>query len=197
MGAVILAFFVREALSRSYGGVAPFFTFYPVVFFAALLGGIWAGILATSLATTMALIWIYQPIGHFKIVSPSDPMASTLFLLIGVCMSVMVERYRSRQRRILALDGELALRETRANLEAALASMADAVIISDADGRFVREQSNFKLTRSGLYRHVAQVLSVSGIDGSIRTLDYCACVNNRQYAKPDSCQSKAGSAMPV
>ena len=52
--AVVLALLLRVALAEHSITLPTYITFYPVVFLAAVLGGIWEGFLATALSALMA-----------------------------------------------------------------------------------------------------------------------------------------------
>src|SRR5438876_1097903 len=51
---VLIAVVVREAVAEATGPQVPFITFYPAIILAALIGGLWPGIVATLLSTLVA-----------------------------------------------------------------------------------------------------------------------------------------------
>ena len=127
---------------------APFVTFYPAVIFAAIYGGLRAGLLATALSAIFVDYFWIEPVGQFTIGQPSDWLAVMVFLLSGAMIAwVSDAMHRARARASTAETQALlaaerataaeALQESRAKLEAALASMTDAVFISDVRGRFI------------------------------------------------------------
>jgi len=102
---------------RHFGLELPaFFLFYPTVMLVALLCGLWPGLLATALAAALADYWIFQPAGTFRISRTSDAIVLSIFLGMGVFMSVVAERYRRHERRLAAFQREQALRETQEQL---------------------------------------------------------------------------------
>ncbi|MDR3727199.1 MAG: EAL domain-containing protein [Terracidiphilus sp.] len=135
---VIAAFLVRQVVVLGLGiDLPPFITFYPAVMIVAVLAGRWPGLLATVLATLLTEFWVISPVGQFKIERTSGVISLLIFFAMCVVTSLLSERYRQDERRLAALRSEQELNETRSKLEAALASMTDAVFISDTDGRFI------------------------------------------------------------
>src|SRR5664279_372576 len=112
-GAVAAAFVVRQILLQRFGITLPAFaTLYPAVMLVALFLGLWNGIWATSLATVLAAIWIFNLFGEPGIARLSDSFALALFFAMGFLLSAVVERYRRNQRLAAALEHEQALRKT-------------------------------------------------------------------------------------
>jgi hypothetical protein len=98
--AVVLVLLLRVVLDRYFITLPTYVTFYPVVFLAALLGDMWAGILATALSALMADYFLLAPVGQFSIHSTSDIVGMAIFCISGVAVSVVTELYlRSRERR--------------------------------------------------------------------------------------------------
>lgn len=112
-GAVAAAFVVKQILLQRFGITLPAFaTLYPSVMLVALFLGMWNGIWATSLATVLAAIWIFDLLAEPGIATLSDSVALALFFAMGILLSAVVERYRRTQRRAAALEREQALRNT-------------------------------------------------------------------------------------
>ena len=136
------------------------FLFYPAVFFSSWVGGLRGGLAATVLST--GLVWyFFIPLQFsFVVQSPMAFVSMGLFAGIGVFFSLVHERLHQATRRaavalsavrsmneqleahVLKRTADLqqtnqALRESRAKLESALASMTDAVFISDTQGHFI------------------------------------------------------------
>ena len=98
--AVLLALLLRVTLAEQSISLPTYVTFYPVVFLAALLGGMWTGILATGLSALLADYFLLEPVGKFAIHSTSDIVGMVIFCVSGVTVSVVAEVYhRSRERR--------------------------------------------------------------------------------------------------
>jgi PAS domain S-box-containing protein len=140
--AIVVSFLVRSALEQYLGANLPaFLLFYPTVMAAAMLAGLWPGLLATALASLLADYWIFKPVGHFAIANTSDAFALALFFAMGVSISIVAERLRRYQRRIAVIQRQLALRETEAKLkesEAQFETLANAIPqlcwMANADG---------------------------------------------------------------
>jgi PAS domain S-box-containing protein len=67
----------------------------------------------------------------------SIPTGSALVVMFGLLFDYVQLIRREKEKTAQVLRTERGLRESRAKLEAALASMTDAVFISDAEGRFI------------------------------------------------------------
>ncbi len=135
---IAAAFLLRLGLElRFHITLPPFLTFYPAIMIIAVVWGLWPGLLSTALSAFLAGLWIFKPAGRLEINNASDAFALGIFTFICVFICVICDRYRRYQRKVAARESESALQQTRGKLEAAMASMTDAVFISDAEGRFV------------------------------------------------------------
>jgi PAS domain S-box-containing protein len=144
---------IRLTFLPALGMKAPFVTFFPAVAFASIYGGLRAGLLATALSAIFIDYFWIEPAG-FALAQPSDWLAMTIFLLSGVIIAGVSEAmHRARlsadaaeKQALLATERAAAaetLQEGRAKLEAVLASMTDAVFISDVQGRFIDFNDTF------------------------------------------------------
>ena len=119
--AVLAGLAVRFALFRFLGSSVPYITLYPAVVFAAWLGGFGPGILAALLSIAAV----------FGLILPSfdreaDSVRALIFLVFSIlfgALSEAIRRARARSER----DREL--------LQITLASIGDAVISTDRDGK--------------------------------------------------------------
>jgi signal transduction histidine kinase len=145
---------VRLTFLSALESKAPFVTFFPAVTFASLYGGLRAGLLATALSAIFADYFWITPGRQFTVGQPSDWLAIMIFLLSGAMIAgVSDAMHRARasasaaeRQALLANERAVAttaLLESRAKLEAALASMTDAVFISDVQGRFIEFNDAF------------------------------------------------------
>ena len=117
--AVVLALLLRVALAEQSITLPTYVTFYPVVFLAAVLGGISEGILATALSALLADYFLLPPFGQFAIHSASDIVGMVIFCAAGITVSVVAGLYqRSRERRA-ARAIESAILSERENVEEA------------------------------------------------------------------------------
>ncbi len=144
---VLAAAAIRLSFLSALGMQAPFVTFYPAVMFASIYGGLRAGLLATALSAIFVDYFWIGPTG-FAIGQPSDWLAIMIFLLSGAMIAWVSDAMSLARARASAAETQAllaaeraaaaeALQEGRAKLEAALASMTDAVFISDVQGRFI------------------------------------------------------------
>ena len=100
MAAVILALLLRVALAEQSITLPAYATFYPVVFLAAVLGGVWEGILATTLSALMAAYFVLEPVEQFTVHSTSDIVGLVIFCISGVTVSIVTGLFhRSIERR--------------------------------------------------------------------------------------------------
>ena len=96
--------------------------------------------------------FLLEPVGQFTIHSISDVVGLIIFFIAGVSVSIVTGLYHRSREKLAAYEMEAAvlserremeesraraeksLRESQAKLAAAMASMTDSVIITDADG---------------------------------------------------------------
>ncbi len=115
--AVALALLVRVVLERHSITLPIYITFYPVVLLAALLGGIWVGILATALSALVVDYFFLVPVGSFYIRSTSDLVGMTIFCFSGVLVSVVAELYHRNREKLIAYKIEGAVQDERRKAE--------------------------------------------------------------------------------
>ena len=145
---VIAATAIRLTFLSVLGTHAPYLLFYPSVIFAALYGGLRAGLLATALSAILADYFWIEPIGSLFMGDISYWLSMVIFLLSGA-MDRLGDKCHAQgpasasaaeTRALLASEREASMKalwESRAKLESALASMTDAVFISDTEGHFI------------------------------------------------------------
>ena len=184
---------IRLTFLSALGMKAPFVTFFPAVMFASIYGGLRAGLLATALAAIFVDYFWIEPVGQFAIAQPSDWMAMMIFLLSGAMIagvSEAMQRARANasaaeKQALLATERAVAaeaLQEGRAKFEAALASMTDAVFITDVQGRFIDFNDAFatfykfrnKDECAKSYAEYPNILDVFMADGTPAPLDQWA-----------------------
>ncbi len=135
LAVVVAAYLLRVGIDNGLGVVLPpYFTFYPAIMFAAVLGGLRPGLFATALSVLTIDLLIFPPAYSFKIANFADLVAIFLFVLIGVFISILAEYYRKAQRTIDEFKAKQALSLLTAKLDLALASMTESVYISDEKG---------------------------------------------------------------
>jgi PAS domain S-box-containing protein len=117
--AVLLALLLRVALAEQSITLPTYVTFYPIVFLAAVLGGMWAGILATTLSALMADYFLLEPVGQFAVHSTSDIVGLAIFCLSGVSVSVVTELYRRSRENLAASTIKAAILNQRRKVDEA------------------------------------------------------------------------------
>jgi signal transduction histidine kinase len=115
---VTVAFLIREVIAHRQPDFAPFITFYPAVLLASLLDGVWAGMAVTILATAMAQVWIFAPIGSFAVSDPYDVLSLVIFFVFGVSLSIVVELYHRNREKLARFLVEEAVSAERRKQEA-------------------------------------------------------------------------------
>jgi PAS domain S-box-containing protein len=144
---VLSAAAIRLTFLSAMGSHSPYLIFFPAVMLAAIYGGLRAGLLATMLSAIFANYFLIKHAGLTSLEQP-DVLALLVFILSGAMTAWVSDAVRLARTRVseaetqalLAAEREAAsenLYAGRAKLEAALASMTDAVFISDTQGRFI------------------------------------------------------------
>jgi PAS domain S-box-containing protein len=93
--------------------------FFPAVAFAAWIGGRGPGLLALLLGAVAVVWFLFEPRGTWQIPRPEMQLGLLLYVLVGGALIALIE----------------ALRRNQEQLRTTLASIGDAVITTDADGR--------------------------------------------------------------
>jgi PAS domain S-box-containing protein len=117
--AVVLALLLRVALDRYSITLPTYITFYPAVFLAAVLGGMWEGILATALSALMADYFLLPPVGQFSVHSTSDIVSLAIFCVSGVTVSIVAELVQGNRGKLEAYRFKEAVRSERRKVEEA------------------------------------------------------------------------------
>lgn len=141
------ALLVRYALTSYVGaGFPTYITFYPAVMLAATLWGWGPGLVATAASALLTAYWVLPPVDQVAIANRVDAVALVLFLLMGGGMSLVAELYHRARHRAAGYAQELAVQAEKARaaaeierqrqlLAVTLASIGDAVIVTDTQGR--------------------------------------------------------------
>lgn len=130
---VIVAALLRGALTPALGEREPFIIFYPGLVLSAWFGGFWPGVLSTVLSAIIAWNVFIPPVYSFAITEPGVAAQIIIFLVSGTFMSVLAESLHQAMRN--AQKGEMRERDARERYRVTLASIGDAVLATDAEGR--------------------------------------------------------------
>lgn len=127
----VVAYFVQQSL---WWALAPFawFLFYPVIFFAPRVGGLWSGIAATFVS--VGLVWwrFLPPEKSFLIKNQNSILSVVLFAAMGITFSFFQRRLRVAERSAHTALRDLQRSERRK--EEYLATVADPVVIVGEEG---------------------------------------------------------------
>ncbi len=133
---VAVAVLLRKALTPFVGPTSvSFAVFYPVVLFASWFGGIRTGVLSLALSAMAAVYGFSAPLRSFMLPSQSDQISLVVFIVVGFGMALLANAQRRAVAR--AIRAENSERMERQRFETTLASIGDAVIATDAEGRVV------------------------------------------------------------
>ena len=161
---IVVAALLRMALTSLVGPTELAFSiFLPAILFAAWFGGFRAGALSTVLSALAADYYFTQPVGSFRIHNRSDEASLLIFLVLGFGMAWLAHSQRRAVDR--SVRAESAERNERQRFETTLASIGDAVIATDKEGRvtFVNQiaQSLLRAPESAvLGRHLGDVFRI-------------------------------------
>lgn len=120
---------LRLALDPLWGTTLPFITLFPAVMLSAWLGGFWPGIVATAVSVAAAGYFWIPPARTWSMPEAGDWLGLITFAAIGVVFSALNESWRRSAR---------ALAESEQRLAVTLASIGDAVLTTDSDGRIAQ-----------------------------------------------------------
>jgi PAS domain S-box-containing protein len=130
VAAVGAALLLRLALAPWLGPTAQYLSFFPAVLAASWFGGFGPGVVATALSSLVTFVWFLAPAGLLKLPASDDLNALALFAVISIGIAYLSGMTRKAQ-----------IAERRSGLEwrTTLASIGDAVIVTDRQGlvRFV------------------------------------------------------------
>ena len=131
--AIALALLLRFILWPLLSSDVPFLLLWPAVMVCAWYGGVGPGLLATLLSALAGWYFLLEPQYSFAVANPADVTAMILYLLLGASLSTLIEAIHRAKRRVEqhAFD----LHNQREWFRVTLASIGDAVIATDPDGR--------------------------------------------------------------
>jgi PAS domain S-box-containing protein len=128
----LAAWALRVATADRLGETGLFLTLYLAAAGAAVFGGLGPGLLATGL-TALAAAFLLPPADSLWVERPEYRLLTAGFLAIGVLTSVLAERARRAQGRLV--HSTEAERGSAARMQAVLQAAVDAVAIMDDEGR--------------------------------------------------------------
>ena len=130
---VVVIVLFRAALTPLMGDRSmPFTLFFPAVWFAAWFGGLRPGVLAVVLSVLAGSYFFAEPTRSLLIRQHDDQIAMLMLVIVGFGMALLSRSQQGAVER--AMQAENAERVERRKFETTLASIGDAVIVTDAIG---------------------------------------------------------------
>jgi PAS domain S-box-containing protein len=134
--AVTLAFLPRWLFWPLLGTAIPFLTNWPAIIIAAWYGGFRAGFLATLLSAIGTAFFLFEPRYSLAMANPSEQFGLGLFLLLGVGLSLMLERAKKAEYTLLVTDAETrAIRAASVYNRSLIEASLDPLVTIGYDGR--------------------------------------------------------------
>jgi len=128
-----LSLLVRWPLWPLLDSKFPYITFFPAILLTAYCGGLRPGLLATTLSGIGVLHLLLEPSSDFHTFTGADVVGFGLFLVTGVLICCLSESLHRARRRSEASSQRL--RASEARYRVTLASIGDAVLVTDGQGR--------------------------------------------------------------
>jgi len=139
---------LRLGLGPLIGTRFPYVTFFPAVMFAALFGGLYAGLTVTLLSSCFATYFLINPVGSISVNHLGDWIGTGIFFLSCLMASLLCEFMRRVQKRANEAESQVKLAAEREQARAALherdlrfrsylESSPIAVLVVDREGRYV------------------------------------------------------------
>ncbi|HEY3323648.1 MAG TPA: PAS domain S-box protein [Planctomycetota bacterium] len=126
---------LREALNPLLGLHATYVQFFPVVVFAAWIGG-WGPALTSIAITSLAANWLWlEPINSLAISDPGQVIGHVLYLATCLLLAVVTISQRNTRAALQTINAEL--RESEQRLRATFDNAALGIVEVDAEGRFL------------------------------------------------------------
>jgi PAS domain S-box-containing protein len=131
--AVTAALLLRWAIWPFLGPDLPFLFLWPAVMACAWYGGFGPGLFATLLSALAGRYFLLEPLHSLAPARPADGLGMVLYLALGIALSAVIEAFHRARRQVeqQALD----LYQQREWFRVTLASIGDAVIATDREGR--------------------------------------------------------------
>ncbi len=130
---VLVAAFARWALQPLLGERQPFVTFYIALILSAWYGGSGPSLVTLTLGALSALAFFLPRPGSPSTNPAADLLGTGLFVVVGSVLIAYSHAHRAARSRLER--AEASERQQRERLETTLASIGDAVLATDAEGR--------------------------------------------------------------
>lgn len=145
---MLVALLVRLVIAPISSGLQ-YLTFFPAVALAAVVGGLWPGLLATIIGISFATVIFTPP--YYSLsneVLKTSFWSNAVFLVDGIIVSISIEimhRYRRKFNRELnkTIDVNAALAESEARYQNLMKTSLDGIHIMDVDGNLLEANDAF------------------------------------------------------
>lgn len=152
--AVVATIFLRMALTPLIGSTELAFSiFVPAILFAAWFGGFRAGAVSIALSALAADYYFIEPVKSLLLRNRTDQISLLIFVVLGFGVALLADSQRRAVER--AARSENAERNELQRFETTIASIGDAVIATDREGRITFLN---KIARSLLKSEETEVL---------------------------------------
>jgi PAS domain S-box-containing protein len=129
VGTAVLAIILRLGLDPVWGVRFPYITLFPAIMLSGWLGGFWPGIVTTAICAIAAEYYWIEPSRSWMVTEKSELLGLLVFVAVGGAISALNEAWRR---------GAAGIAEAEKRLNVMLASIGDAVIATDEQGRITR-----------------------------------------------------------
>ena len=126
VAAVVLALLLRLALTPWLGPSLQYLSFFPAVLVASWFGGFGPGLLAAVLSSVASFVWFLEPDGPLELSPSQDLNALVTFVIVSIGIAYLSGVMRKAQ---------VAERRSAVEWRTTLASIGDAVIVTDRQGQ--------------------------------------------------------------
>lgn len=133
VAAVALATAARLLLNSALGTRLPFTTYFVAVMLVACFAGLGPALLSIALGAVLGAYLFVAPTSAFGIADTSGILQVSVFCGLTVSLSILIKVIQDARRR--AEQNASALATSREQFATILASISDAVIATDGDGR--------------------------------------------------------------
>lgn len=136
VGAVVLAWLLREAGTPLWGPTAlPFIFFFPAIVLSAWYGRFRLALISVALSALLAEFFFLQPRFSLAITRPVDLLALTSFVVVAVSIALAIEyMHRANERAMMTAEVQREADELSARLAAIVTSSTDGIISKTLDG---------------------------------------------------------------
>ncbi|MDP3705943.1 MAG: PAS domain S-box protein [Legionellaceae bacterium] len=172
---IVLFSIIRIWPLHMLGSYNPYLTYYPAIIISAVIGGLFAGLLATSMTCLIVSLFWWLLVNEPFIKVPSDWLAMTLFAFNGTLISSIAESMRRANERAQSELKQLEFSLSKMN--ALLEATPDCLIISNKEGQIIFANA----VTEKIFGYTSEELVGQKIEFLIPTRYLKQHVNHRQH----------------